>query len=76
MADDSWKSSFRKRHRTLFAKAHKLYSQAPDNIRIHIVVQRVDEDDATMFYWNSHPNHSDWPPDRDRMVCREEAFRI
>lgn len=68
MTDDSWKASFRKRHRTLFTKAHKLHGQAPDNIRIHIVVQRVDEDDETMFCWNSHPADPGWPPNVEQMV--------
>lgn len=66
--DDGWKSSFRKRHRTLFTKAHKLHSQAPDNIRIHIVVQRVAEDDEMTFCWNSHPHMPGWPLTREKMV--------
>ena len=64
--DDKWQNAFRKRHRTMFNKAHALKNQGRQNIRIYLVIERLD--DESLYYWNSNPDDRDWPLSTDEIV--------
>ena len=64
--DDKWHNAFRKRHRTVFNKAHELKQQAPNDIRVYVLIER--RDDESLYYWNSDPADGDWPLDSSAFV--------
>lgn len=70
----AWQSAFRKRHRTLFTKAHTLKAQAPDNIRVYLLIERIDE--GVLYHWNSDAGSGDWPPSLDGLVSKTNRDRV
>ena len=72
--DDKWQSAFRKRHRTVFKKAHYLKEQAPDNIRIYILIERGLDGDV--YHWNSNPGDQDWPLNGTALVRLNIEFSV
>ncbi|KAF1349762.1 hypothetical protein BDV97DRAFT_352386 [Delphinella strobiligena] len=62
MSSKAERSSFRKRHRTLFSKAHELEENCP-GVQVYVVVQYENK----RYRWNSC-NDSAWPPSDTEMV--------
>ncbi|KAH9827217.1 hypothetical protein Tdes44962_MAKER03027 [Teratosphaeria destructans] len=61
--EGNWLAAFRKRHRTLFSKAHELVDLSPDDIAVYVAVKKKGRNG--LFYWNSDPEGDGWPPRRE-----------
>ena len=53
----------------MFNKAHVLKRHGRKNIRIFMLIQRLDDD--SLYYWNSNPDDSDWPLGTDEIVSSD-----
>ena len=61
-----WQTRFSKRFRTIFKKGHELEHLCPENIRVYVLVERLDEE--MLYHWSSEVRSRRWPPDLDDVV--------